>query len=324
MVSSPLVSVVIASYNRAQFVEDAIRSVQNQTFDDVEIIVVDDGSTDSTHNILNNFGESISVINQLNQGRSSARNTGVNNSKGDYIAFLDSDDTWLYNKLAKQLDLLRKQPKVGLVHTFSDVVDESGNVIRKYTDQRNKLYQQSMKSGYSYENLSESCIMFLSTVMVRRDCWESVGFMDINIPAFEDWDWYLRASRKFEISILPEVLVHFRLHSSNTSQEEFFQGRVLTCNKHLHWLDKHPDTDSISNIRRNFYIQLASAYYVHGDTNKSGLFMHKAMQIDIKVLLNPSNMRYLFAMYMPATILNIFRLLKRWMFNSTNDVSLGP
>ena len=210
MVSSPLVSVVIASYNRAQFVEDAIRSVQNQTLDDVEIIVVDDGSTDSTHNILNNFGESINVINQLNQGRSSARNTGVNNSKGDYIAFLDSDDTWLYDKLDKQLDLLMKQPQVGLAHTFSDVVDESGNVIRKYTDQRNKLYQRSMKSGYSYENLSENCIMFLSTVMVRRDCWESVGPMDINIPAFEDWDWYLRASRQFEISTLPEVLVHFR------------------------------------------------------------------------------------------------------------------
>ena len=101
MVSSPLVSVVIASYNRAQFVEDAIRSVQNQTLDDIEIIVVDDGSTDSTHNILNNFGKSINVINQLNQGRSSARNTGVNNSKGDYIAFLDSDDTWLDDKLDK-------------------------------------------------------------------------------------------------------------------------------------------------------------------------------------------------------------------------------
>jgi glycosyltransferase involved in cell wall biosynthesis len=324
MVSSPLVSVVIASYNRAQFVEDAIRSVQNQTLDDIEIIVVDDGSTDSTHNILNNFGESINVINQLNQGRSSARNSGVNNSKGDYIAFLDSDDTWLYNKLDKQLDLLMKQPKVGLAHTFSDVVDESGNLIRKYTNQRNKLYHQSMKSGYSYENLSESCIMFLSTVMVRRDCWESVGPMDTDIPAFEDWDWYLRASRQFEISILPEVLVHFRLHSSNTRQEEFFHGRVLTCNKHLQWLDKHPDTDLNPNIRRNFYIQLASAYYVHGDTDKAGSYMHKAIQIDSKVLLNPSNIRYLLAMYMPASILNIFRFLKSWMFTSTNDGSTGP
>ena len=131
MVSSPLVSVVIASYNRAQFVEDAIRSVQNQTLDDVEIIVVDDGSTDSTHNILNNFGESISVINQLNQGRSSARNTGVNNSKGDYIAFLDSDDTWLYDKLDKQLDLLSQQTKFGLAKSYSDGVDESSKVIRK-------------------------------------------------------------------------------------------------------------------------------------------------------------------------------------------------
>ena len=311
MVLSPLVSVVIASYNRAQFIVDAIRSVQHQTVDDIEIIVVDDGSTDSTQNILNNFSESITVINQPNQGRSAARNNGVDNARGDFIAFLDSDDIWLHDKLDKQLDLLVTQSKVGLVHTFSDVVDASANLISKDTDQRNKLYQGSVKSGYSYESLSENCIMFLSTVMVRRDCWESVGPMDIDIPAFEDWDWYLRASRQTEISVLPEVLVHFRLHSSNTLQNEFFQGRILTCKKHLHWLDKHPDTDLDSNIRRNFYIQLASAYYINDDTKKSGSYMHKAMKVDSKVLFNLSNMRYLLAMYMPSSILNIFRLLKR-------------
>lgn len=323
MILSPLVSVVIASYNREQFIVDAIRSVQHQTVDDIEIIVVDDGSTDSTQQILNNFGDSINVINQPNQGRSAARNKGVNNARGDYIAFLDSDDIWLHDKLDKQLNLLVKQPKVGLVHTFSDVVDEHGVLIRKYTDQRYKLYHSSIKAGYSYESLSERCIMFLSTVMVRRDCWKRVGPMDADIPAFEDWDWYLRASRQTEISTIPEVLVHFRLHSGNTHQEEFFNGRVLTCKKHLYWLDQHPDADVDSTVQRNLYLQLAAAYYVNGDTKESGSFMHKAMKIDSNVLFNVSNMRYLLAMYIPFGILNIFRQLKRWILDSDNDVLLG-
>ena len=106
MILSPLVSVVIASYNREQFIVDAIRSVQHQTVDDIEIIVVDDGSTDSTQQILNNFGDSINVINQPNQGRSAARNKGVNNARGDYIAFLDSDDWWTPRKLEISYDFL--------------------------------------------------------------------------------------------------------------------------------------------------------------------------------------------------------------------------
>ncbi len=308
-----MVSVVIASYNRANFVFDAIRSAQQQTLDDIEIIVVDDGSTDSTQQVLDNFGDSINVIYQSNQGRSAARNRGVNAARGDYIAFLDSDDIWIHDKLDKQLALLVKEQNVGVVHTFSDVVDENGILIRKESDQRAKLYHRSIKAGYSYESLSRNCIMFLSTVMVRRNCWGRVGPMDTDIPAFEDWDWYLRASRETEIATIPEVLVHFRLHSKNTDQEEFFHGRVSTCNKHLHWLDQHPGTDTDLYVRRNFYLQLAAAYYVKGDSRKSGLMMKKAIEIDKTLLFTPSNMRYVLAMGMTVFILDRFRQAKHWM-----------
>ena len=91
----------------------------------------------------------------------------------------------------------------------------------------------------------------------------------------------------------------------------------------MQWLDKHPDTDLNPNIRRNFYIQLASAYYVHGDTDKAGSYMHKAIQIDSKVLLNPSNIRYLLAMYMPASILNIFRFLLKLSNNNYSKYSIS-
>ena len=91
--------------------------------------------------------------------------------------------------------------------------------------------------------------------------------------------------------------------------------------KHLYWLDQHPDADVDSSVQRNLYLQLAAAYYVNGDSKESGLFMHKAMEIDNNVLFNVSNMRYLLAMYMPLGILNRFRQFKRWILEITNGVS---
>tara|TARA_Y100001970_G_scaffold292598_1_gene434593 strand:+ start:768 stop:1736 length:969 start_codon:yes stop_codon:yes gene_type:complete len=312
MVNDPMVSVVIASYNRADFIYDSIVSVQNQTFTDKEIIVVDDGSTDDTRSILQEFGGQISVIYQSNQGRSAARNNGVMNAKGRLIAFLDSDDVWMHDKLDKQVDMLFDKSDVGLIHTFSDVIDSSGIFIPHESKLRQKLHTQSVKKGYSYESLSENCVMFLSTVMVRRDCWDDVGPMDITIPAFEDWDWYMRLSRKYNVGVIPEILVHFRLHESNTSQKEFFQGRILTCEKHLKWLNEQTaGNENVLNVRRNFYLQLAGAYYVHNDSLQVGLYMRKAIEIDRNVVFNLYNLRYILTMLFSDRVSNTLRQLKR-------------
>lgn len=320
MKSIPLVSVIIATHNRANFVGKAIDSVLKQTAPDIEIIVVDDGSADSTPRVLAQFGNHISIIRQPNQGRSAARNAGVSNASGDIIAFLDSDDIWLPNKLAEQYSVFAGRPEVGLVQTLSDVIDENGTRLHEETQLRRKLYRRALKRGYTYEGMSEECIMFLSTVAVRRECWDRVGPMDTNIPAFEDWDWYLRAALETEIATIPETLVHFRQHAGNTSAQEFFEGRVKTCRKHLALLDEWSHSSQRKRARRNFYMQMVAAHYVHGSSERAGQWMREAMRADPTVLLRPSHLRYALAMCVPGNILNGMRRLRR---QSSHEVTNG-
>ena len=175
MLDNPTISVVISSYNRAEFIEAAIRSAQNQNYNDKEIIVVDDGSTDATRTVLNQFGTDIKVIHQNNQGRSASRNQGVKHANGRFIAFLDSDDVWTKDKLDKQISTFSCNQDIGLVHTFSDVIDANGILVPRESKLRKRLYQKSIQNGYTYESLSRNCLMFLSTVMVRKECWDKIG-----------------------------------------------------------------------------------------------------------------------------------------------------
>ena len=311
MKASLRVSVVIATHNRAGLVRQAIQSALEQTVQPLEIVVVDDGSTDSTPRVLAEFGNHIRIVHQPNQGRSAARNAGVNHCRGEVIAFLDSDDIWFPEKLAKQLVVLEAKPTLGLVHAFSDVVDENSVRLNQRTRYRQKLYRRALKRGYTYEGMSRECIMFLSTVAVRRECWKRVGPMDTAIPAFEDWDWYLRASRETEIVTIAETLVHFRQHPGNTASREFFEGRVKTCRKHLALVDEWPQSARREQARRNFYLQLASAYYVHGSSSQAGKWMRRAVRIDPTILLHPSHLRYSLAMILPASLFNRMRRFGR-------------
>ncbi|MDP6417227.1 MAG: glycosyltransferase, partial [Gammaproteobacteria bacterium] len=277
------------------------------------IIVVDDGSTDSTPEVLAQFGNQISVIRQPNLGRSAARNAGVSHARGEVIAFLDSDDIWLPDKLGRQLSVFEANPAVGLVHTLSDVLDEHGVSLDQQTRRRRQLYRRALRRGYDYEGMSQECIMFLSTVAVRRECWERVGPMDASIPAFEDWDWYLRAAMQTEIATVPEVLAHFRKHAGNTSSHDFFEGRVKTCHKHLALLADRMDSPRKDRTWRNFYVQLAAAHYVHGNSIESGKWMRKAVVIDPAVFFHPSYLRYSLAMCLSEDTLMVMRRAKRWI-----------
>jgi glycosyltransferase involved in cell wall biosynthesis len=314
------ISAIIATHNRAGLVGQAIRSALGQTVRPAEIIVVDDGSSDSTPQVLSEYGNDIRILRQPNQGRSAARNVGVKHAQGDIIAFLDSDDIWLPEKLEKQLVAFEASPRAGLVHTFSNVVDAKGTQLPRETRRRRQLYRRALKRGYTYEGMSQECIMFLSTVAVRRGCWGRVGSMDTAIPAFEDWDWYLRASMQTEIVTVPETLVHFRKHAGNTSRREFFEGRVITCQKHLALLDERPRSSQRELARRNFYLQLADAHYVNGSSARAGTWMRAAVRTDPAVLLRPSYLRYSLAMCLPENLLNgIRRLGRQFSHEVTNE-----
>jgi len=276
----PKVSVIIATYNRAYFVSCAIDSVLSQTFKDFELIMVDDGSIDNTSEVLKKYSSSIYYIYQENKGRAEARNTGIKVARGNYIAFLDDDDIWLPEKLEKQVIFLDSHPDIGLVHTVTDVIDEGGRLLQKETRERFRFYKKAMKIGYTYEGMSRMCIMFLSAVMLKKECLGKVGPFDPRISAFEDWDFYLRFALKYRIGTIPETLVRFRMHEAHSTKEEFIQGRIMVSMNHLAMIESG-DNDSFRNlIRYNFYTHLANVYYIDKQQAMFRAYALKALKLN--------------------------------------------
>jgi glycosyltransferase involved in cell wall biosynthesis len=259
----PKVSVIVPTYNRSHFVCDAIDSILNQTFKDFEVITVDDGSTDNTQGVLQKYGSRLYYIYQQNHGLPAARNTGIEAAKGEYIAFLDDDDLWFPEKLEKQVKFLDANPDIGLVHAFTEVVDERGLLLAEETKNRLKQYKKSMQLGYTYGGISRMGIMFMSSVMVRKSCLELVGYFDSTLDCGrEDWDFALRFALKYRIATLLEPLVKYRLHQSSTLFKKLTEGRIKVCLKHLAMLDCMDNLGLRDRIRYNFYLHLTNAYYI--------------------------------------------------------------
>ncbi|MCG2739675.1 MAG: glycosyltransferase [Syntrophaceae bacterium] len=195
----PVVSVVIPTFNRSGFIIEAIESVYAQTFGDFDVIVVDDGSNDGTAEIVSEKFPLIEVIIQKNRGVSAARNVGINHSKGKYIAFLDSDDLWLPEKLQAQVDFFRENPDISICQT-EELWIRNG----KRVNPKNK---HKKHSGWIFKECIPLCIVSPSAVMIKREVFEKIGLFDEELPACEDYDLWLRAALQYEIITLPEPLI---------------------------------------------------------------------------------------------------------------------
>lgn len=201
---TPLVSVIIPTYNRAHLLGRALRSVINQTFEDFEIIIVDDASTDGTQTLVNSFEDKrISYIKlYLNQGVSVARNIGIQHAQGEYIAFIDSDDEWIPEKLKKQLDVFKDSThSLGLVYTKSVTVRENNEKPSIIPLFRGNLLPFLLV--YNYIGLT-------SSPLIKKECFSKVGLFDESLPVSEDWDMWIRISQYYECSFVSEPL--FRYH----------------------------------------------------------------------------------------------------------------
>jgi glycosyltransferase involved in cell wall biosynthesis len=216
----PLVSVIIPTYNSSAFVADAIRSAINQDYEPKEIIVVDDGSTDSTLEILKCFDnqEQIRVVTQVNAGAGAARNHGLKHAKGTYIAFLDSDDFWVPGKLRLQIEYLEEKPKVGAVSSKWLLwhADAGGRFLLPELPPVNKPFSTVPEdSGWIYTRLLLECRLLTSTLVLRRSVMEQVGGFDEDLVRGQDYDYWLRLSRASEIHKLDRELVLYRIHADN-------------------------------------------------------------------------------------------------------------
>ncbi len=207
----PKVSVVLTAYNSMPFLSEALTGVLTQTFKDFEVIIVDDGSTDQTPQWVSQQEDSrIKFILQSNQGVSAARNAGITNSQGDYIAFLDGDDIWEPTKLEKQVNILDKNPTVGLVHSWMAVMTENGELTGRLLISKSK--------GDVWRKIIEKNMVTPSSTMVRRSCIDKVGLFDQDLTVSEDWDLWIRLAEHYDFEVIEEPLVRYRQHVNSKSK----------------------------------------------------------------------------------------------------------
>ncbi len=194
-----LVSVIIPTFNRARLLPQAVESVLMQSFGDFELLVVDDGSTDGTAAALQPYLGYLRYVRQANAGVSAARNRGIRESECDFIAFLDSDDNWLRDKLRRQVEFFRANPGADVCYT-DEIWVRSGRRV-------NPGNRHAKHSGYIFEKALPLCIISPSSVMMRRSVLEETGLFDESLPACEDYDMWLRIALRYPVHFIPEPLI---------------------------------------------------------------------------------------------------------------------
>ena len=193
------VTVVIPVYNRAHLITRALDSVINQTRPADEIILVDDGSSDGTPELVMNKYPQVSVITQTQNGVSHARNTGIRRAKGDWIAFLDSDDAWLPVKLERQLSQLSKYPEYLFVHSNEQWIRNGKRINQK---SRHRKY-----GGFIFVKCLPLCIISPSAAVIHRSIFDDLGMFDESLPACEDYDMWLRICSRYPVLFIDEELI---------------------------------------------------------------------------------------------------------------------
>jgi len=207
-----LVSVVIPTYNRSALLHDSIKTVLDQTYNNIQIIVVDDGSTDDTSDVAYKLRDKIVYLKQANSGPGAARNAGIRKAKGEYVAFIDSDDLWREDKIERQVEFMRENPEYALCCTdFREITPEK--IIHKSI-----LENMIVKDGYVFEHLLKNQFVKTSTVMVRSKVFKQSGFFHEKLRAFEDRYLWLNIARENKIHFIPEVLVTARIQGDNITE----------------------------------------------------------------------------------------------------------
>jgi glycosyltransferase involved in cell wall biosynthesis len=240
---SPTVSVVIPTYNRAHLLVRSIQSVLNQSYQDFEIIVVDDGSTDNTEEVIKSFNdERVKYIrHEGNKGNAAARNTGIKVAKGEYVAFQDSDDEWLPKKLEKQVNLLRSLPE-----TFAVVYSGFYKIVdgEKFYIPSSEIYP---REGNIHSSLLKGNFIGTPSILVRKSALLCVGFFDEKLPRLVDWDLVIRLSKKYQFKLIDEPLfvAYYTNNSLSTYNEILIYSLEVIIKKFNEDFDKHPDAKAL-------------------------------------------------------------------------------
>lgn len=226
--TAPIASVIIPTYNHAHFIGEAIQSVLSQEFQKTEIIVVDDGSTDNTREIVDQFANRVFYIWQTNQGLSAARNTGLQTARGEFIGLLDADDMYEPQFLSTLISILKANPEADGIYCGY-----------RFVNNLNKpLYQCEARSIYPdqlYKTLLGGNFLVPESMLVRHHCYKRVGLFDISLRACEDWEMWLRITKNQRIISTDKILTRHRVlpGSMSSNPERMLNNRLAVLNKHL-------------------------------------------------------------------------------------------
>lgn len=242
------VSVIIPTYNREKTIKRCIDSIVNQTMPPYEIIVVDDCSMDNTLGILNKFYPDIKIVKQNHRGAQAARNAGIRVAQGEYIAFLDSDDEWLPDKLELQIRELKKNPDAVICGDGIIQQDWKGAIPKIYdaTRRRNneigrkKLYKLKGKSGYAYKKILRTSFCLYQALLTSKKNLLDIGMLDENVPSYQEWDTAIRLAKRHEFIYLHKPLFIYHLHDGETISK-----------------DEHKSIDGLEYIYRKFQYEIA-------------------------------------------------------------------
>lgn len=216
--TTPTVTVIITTYNYARFLSKGIESVLAQTLQPDEIIVVDDGSTDNTREIVAEYeSRGVRYMYQENSGISSARNAGIRASKGSLLTFLDSDDRWVPEKLALQAGHMQNHPEVGLVTASEWQVSEHGE--DPWLLKRKPVASRVMLDTALVENFIGNA----SLTMLRREVFDKVGLFDERVGLGQDWDMWMRVAQEYPLAVLDEPLIYYTRHEGSISAGKLWQ-----------------------------------------------------------------------------------------------------
>ncbi len=260
---APLVSVIIPTYNRAHMIAPCLESALAQSFKDYEIIVVNDGSTDTTRDfLLKAYGNSIRYISHpTNRGLSAARNTGIEHARGTYIAVLDDDDLWLPEKLALQVELMKANPDVVLAYCGTLKVDCQGELIEEV--------KPEMRGHLFADMLNRNCLKGPASVAIfSREVLRASGVFDTSLSSCADWDLWIRIARCGTVDFVDRPLVKYVIHQSNMHGNITSMARdtFAILDKYLPLLEQGDESAHPGNrVYSNHLIHFAWEYYGHND-----------------------------------------------------------
>lgn len=267
----PTVSVIIPTHNRGSLLRRALHSVLHQSYQNIEVIIVDDGSTDDTRIIVMSFQDTRVryTRHEIKRGAAAARNTGIKLATSEFIAFQDSDDEWLCEKLEKQMELfVTAGPEVGVIYT---------GFIR-FEDNRAFYFpaEHIQKSGNILKSLLNGNYVTTQAVVVRRNCFEKVGLFDERLPRFQDWELFIRIAKCYDfICISQPFLIAFHSPKSITADAQLFPIALkLVLEKHQEIFCMHP-----AILARNFY-SLGVAICSTGNVTEGADYFVKSLTLN--------------------------------------------